>query len=150
MPHDHNRDYIDAPIYPEVRAICDHMREYGCNYGFDLHSPWHKGGVNDKIFVVRNLIEKEADFDRFSSIFESEICEKSMKYSKENDCPPCTNWNQPSTSFGYTTNNRPDCTLAFTLESTYFGTPDNKASGEKLVELGKCFAKAVKKYVEST
>ena len=148
FPHDHNRDYIEAPIYPEVRAIRNHISKYGCNYGFDLHSPWHKGGVNDKIFVVRNLKEKENDFDRFASIFESEISDKSMKYSKNNDYPPCTNWNQPSTSFGYTNNTQPECNLAFTLESTYFGLEDNKVSGEKLVELGKCFLRAVKKYVE--
>ena len=148
FPHDHNRDYIDDPIYPEVRAICKHMSEYGCHYGFDLHSPWHKGGTNDKIFVVRNLPEKEGDFDLFSGTFESGISENSMSYSKENDYPPCTKWNQPSTSFGYTTNTRPSCNLAFTLESTYFGTPDNLVSGERLVELGRCFARAVKKYVE--
>ena len=146
IPHDHNRDYIEAPIYPEVQSICSHMSAYGCNYGFDLHSPWHKGGVNDKIFVVRNLKEKEADFDKFASVFESEISEKSMKYFKKDDYPACTNWNQPSSSFGYTTNSRPDCRLAFTLESTYFGTQDNKVSQERLVELGKCFARAVKKF----
>ena len=149
-PHDHNRDYIDSPIYSEVHSICEHMNVYGCNYGFDLHSPWHKGGVNDKIFVVRNLIEKDKAFDLFSSTLESEISEKSMKYSKEDDYPPCTNWNQPSTSFGYTTNNRADCNLAFTLESTYFGEKDNKVSDQKLVELGRCFARAVKKYIELT
>ena len=147
-PYDHNRDYGDAAIYPEVSAIRSHVEKYGCNYGFDLHSPWHKGGVNDKIFVVRNLIEKDNDFNTFSSIFESEITDGSMKYSKENDYPPCTNWNQPSTSFGYTMNNRPECKLAFTLESTYFGTEDNKVSGEKLISLGKCFLRAVKKYVK--
>ena len=149
-PHDHNRDYIDDPIYPEVRSICNHMEEYCCHYGFDLHSPWHKGGTNDKIFIVRNLKEKEEDFNLFSSLFESEFTENSMKYSKENDYPPCTNWNQPSSSFGYTTNTRPDCMLAFTLESAYFGTCDNKVSGERLVELGKCFARAIKKFVEQT
>ena len=150
IPHDHNRDYIDNPIYPEVRSICNYMAKYGCNYGFDFHSPWHKGGVNDKIFVVRNLKEKEADFDRFSSFLESEISESSMKYSKNDDYPPCTGWNQPSSSFGYTTNNSPECRLAFTLESTYFGEWDNKISCEKLIELGRCFARAIKKYVSVT
>ena len=149
-PHDHNRDYIDAPIYPEVRSICGYMDKYNCHYGFDLHSPWHKGGVNDKIFVVRNLNEKNNAFDLFSSTLESEISEKSMKYSKKDDFPACTAWNQPSSSFGYTINTRPDCNLAFTLESTYFGEKDNKTSAEKLVELGKCFARAVKKYIKST
>jgi hypothetical protein len=150
IPHDHNRDYIESPIYPEVRSICKHMDAKGCHYGFDLHSPWHKGGVNDKIFIVRNLVEKEGEFDAFSSIFESEISGKSMKYFQKDDYPPCTNWNQPSTSFGYIVNNRQECNLAFTLESTYFGEESNKVCAEKLVELGKCFAKAVKKYVKLT
>ena len=147
-PHDHNRDYIKEPIYPEVRAICAHMEKYGCIFGFDLHSPWHKGSVNDKIFVVRNLVEKDREFDEFASVFEAEITEKSMKYSKNNDYPACTSWNQPGPSFGYTTNNRPECKLAFTLESAYFGTEDNKVSAERLIELGRCFARAVKKYAE--
>ena len=150
FPHDHNRDYIDDPIYPEVRSIRNHMRKYGCNYGFDLHSPWHKGGVNDKIFVVRNLVEKNEDFDSFSSAFESKIDKDSMKYFKKDDYPACTSWNQPGPSFGYTVNTRSECKLAFTLESTYFGEPDNKVSQAKLVELGKCFLRAVKKYVEET
>ena len=148
FPHDHNRDYIDSPIYPEVKSIRNHMAKYGCNYGFDLHSPWHKGSVNDKIFVVRNLKEKDADFDAFASIFESQISEGSMKYSKNNDYPACTKWNQPGPSFAYTTNNRFECKLAFTLENAYFGTEDNKVSQKKLVELGKCFLRAVNKYVE--
>lgn len=147
IPHDHNRDYIENPIYPEVCAIREQIKNYGCNYGFDFHSPWHKGKVNDKIFVVRNLNEKIADFDEFSSILENEITENSMKYFKKDDYPPCTDWNQPCACFGYTSNIRPECKIAFTLESAYFGTEDNKVSTEKLVELGKCFAKAMKKYI---
>ena len=150
IPHDHNRDYINEPIYPEVKSICKQINTYGCNYGFDFHSPWHKGSVNDKIFIVRNLNEKIEQFDTFSSILESQITKTSMKYFKKDDYPPCTNWNQPSASFGYTLNTRPECKLAFTLESAYFGTPENKVSTEKLIELGKNFAKAIKKYIETT
>ena len=69
-----------------------------------------------------------------------------MKYSHTNDFPPLTAWNQPSANFAYTTNSHPDCRLAFSLESAYFGTEDDRVSGEKLVELGRCFARAVKKY----
>jgi hypothetical protein len=45
-------------------------------------------------------------------------------------------------------NCRPECKLAFTLESAYFGTEDNKVSAERLIELGRCFARAVRKYIE--
>ena len=148
IPHDHNRDYIDNPLYPEVRAIQKHAETYGCNYGFDLHSPWHRGGVNDKIFVVRNRTDKLDRYDRFSDIFESEITESSMSYSKENDFPPCYDWNQPSANFGYTMNTRPECVLAFSLESAYFGTPANKVSADRLIELGRCFVRAINKYFE--
>ncbi|MBE6592636.1 MAG: carboxypeptidase family protein [Ruminococcaceae bacterium] len=147
-PHDHNRDYTDEPLYAEVRAIMKHVDTYGVNYGFDLHSPWHKGGVNDTIFVVRNRTDKLDRYDRFSDIFENEITEGSMSYSKQNDFPPSTEWNQPSANFGYTMNSRPDCTLAFSLESAYFGTPENKVSTERLIELGRCFARVIKKYIE--
>lgn len=150
IPHDHNRDYLDDPIYPEVRAIRRYMESRGCHYGFDLHSPWHKGKENDKIFIVRNLTEKLDEFDRFSEILESEITEGAMKYSKENDHPPCTGWNQPGSTFGYTTNIRPECRLAFSLESAYFGTEDNRTTAERLTELGRCYARTIKRYIEVT
>jgi hypothetical protein len=70
-----------------------------------------------------------------------------MQYKKENDHPPLTGWNQPSPNFAFTTNSRPECDLAFTLESAYFGTKENKVSAERLISLGKCFAKAIRKYI---
>ena len=38
--------------------------------------------------------------------------------------------------------------IAFTLETAYFGTKDNVASAEGFVELGRCFATALRKYME--
>lgn len=150
-PHDHNRDYIDEPLYPEIRAIKQYVDTYGINYGFDLHSPWHKGGENDKIFIVRNRIDKIDRFDMFSKIFASEITKNSVSYAEANDHPPMTTWNQqPSSNFAYTMHMRPDCKLALSLESAYFGTADNRISQEKLIELGRCFARATKKYIEQT
>ena len=148
IPHDHNRDYIESPIYPEVRAICAHVAAYGCHYGFDFHSPWHKGGENDTMFIVRNSPEKQAEFDRFSTIPEASLTPDAMPYSKANDHPPLTSWNQPSTSFGYTMNRRVECTLAFSLESTYFGTKEHPVSTERLIAFGKCFAKAIRCYIQ--
>ena len=36
--------------------------------------------------------------------------------------------------------------MAFSLETMYFGTNDNIFDGEKAVNLGKAFAKALKEY----
>ena len=146
-PHDHNRDYIEKPIYPEVTSIYSYVKKYGCNYAFDFHSPWHSGDVNDTIFVVRNRKDKEDRYERFSSILESEIMSGSMTYKKENDYPAGKDWNTPSPNFAYTMNCREECDIAFSLESAYFGTSDNVVTAERLVEFGKCFAHALKKYI---
>jgi hypothetical protein len=50
----------------------------------------------------------------------------------------------------YTMHCRPECKLAFSPENAYFGTAENKVSDKRLVELGKCFAKAIKKYAAQT
>ena len=81
-PHDHNRDYTDAPIYPEVAEIIKYAALNGCHLGFDFHSPWHKGGENDNIFIVRKMIEKQERFDRFADGLEKELAAVSIKYSK--------------------------------------------------------------------
>lgn len=47
-PHDHCRDYVVSPIYPEVRAICAMMEKWEAECGaptvvMDLHAPWLRG-----------------------------------------------------------------------------------------------------------
>ena len=146
-PHDHNRDYADAPLYPEVRAIRDHAARYGCHYALDFHAPWHRGAENDHIFVVRKCVEKLDRFERFSALLEAEITPNAMQYQGKNDYPPNTGWNKPNgPSFACIMNERPENILAFALESTYFGTNDNISTPDKLIALGKCFARALKKY----
>ena len=92
QPHDHNRDYTSdaASIYPEVAAIRAQADTYGCHLGFDFHSPWHKGGGNDTIFVVRNSVEKLDRFELFADFLAEAITPDSMQYEKANDYPPMT------------------------------------------------------------
>lgn len=147
-PHDHNRDYVaGVSVYPETAAIKEYIEKNGCNYGFDFHSPWHKGGENNNVFIVRNSMEKLDKTNRFSSLFQNEITENSMKYCSANDHPPMTGWNQPNPGFGYTMMHRAECDIAFSLETTYFGTENNKISAERMIEQGKCYARAIRKYI---
>ncbi|HEV7301162.1 MAG TPA: M14-type cytosolic carboxypeptidase [Tepidisphaeraceae bacterium] len=53
-PHDHNRDYIDEPLYATTRAVIavvarerDRLR-----VGLDLHCPWIRGERNEDFYVV--------------------------------------------------------------------------------------------------
>lgn len=47
-PHDHNRDYIDEPIYSTVRALCEYARKLNTAYFIDYHSPWRWGGADSR------------------------------------------------------------------------------------------------------
>ena len=150
VPHDHNRDYSygEESIYPECNAIKEYAKVSGCNYGFDFHSPWHKGGVNDTVFIVQNCIEKLDKLNKFGEIFEESITENSFKYEHKNDYPPNTGWNKGGAQFSNYMRNRAENEVAFTLETAYFGTSDHKVSSDKLLQLGHCFARALKKYIE--
>ena len=44
---------------------------------------------------------------------------------------------------------RPENDIAFTLETAYFGTSENPVGAKSLIEVGHCFAEALKKYIET-
>lgn len=48
FPHDHNRDYIDNPIYEFTRALMLYSQNTNPICFLDLHSPWCWGGGNDE------------------------------------------------------------------------------------------------------
>ena len=47
-PHDHNRDYIDKPIYNYTRAIYKYVESMNLTCFLDFHSPWSWGGRDDE------------------------------------------------------------------------------------------------------
>ena len=148
-PRDHNRDY-DAQqpcIYPECAAIKTYALENGCHYGFDFHSPWHKGNENDNVFIVQNSIPKLPKLNRFAQLLEDSMTEKAMRYWAKNDYPPQYDWNFDGPQFGNFMTKLPENQVAFTLETAYFGTEANKVSQENLLELGRCFVSALKAYI---
>lgn len=149
FPHDHNRDYIDDPVYPETKTIMELVREKGAFMGIDFHSPYHLGGRNDNIFIVRKFVERTPKFEKFGELFESECSENTLIYKKENDMPPNTDWNiDSSPTCAYFFKNVDDCELSFTLETTYFGKGENKVTAERLVNTGRAFCRAVKEYAK--
>lgn len=150
-PHDHNRDYsaADGFIYPECRAIRDYAEKYGCSFGFDFHSPWHRGGENDSVFIVQNRIDKLDRLNRFGELFERAVTAESVKYEHKNDYPPETGWNRGGSQFSVFMTDRRENDIAFTLETAYFGTEENRISGEGLTEMGHCFARALREYMNT-
>lgn len=51
-PHDHNRDWIDAPIYASIRSLQRWITEHvdAQTVVLDAHCPWIRNGRNDALF----------------------------------------------------------------------------------------------------
>ena len=149
QPHDHNRDYNPAlpSLYPETDAIKKLAKEVGVGYAFDFHSPYHKGEEHDFCFIVQKANVEE--LRRFGAILESQITDDAFRYQAKNDLAPGVKWNNPAShTFANYMAKEVGAKIACTLETAYFGEPDNVASADKFIELGRCFAAALKKYIE--
>ena len=147
-PRDHNRDYDgEASIYAETKSIKEYATKNGCHYAFDFHSPWHMGKENDKAFIVQNSFEKYDRLNEFGKLFEACITKKSFQYFHADDYPFQTGWNKGGAQFAAYMKNRAENEIAFTLETAYFGTSENIVSQENLIELGRCFAAALRTYI---
>ena len=146
-PHDYNRDYIDEPIYPEIRALIAYADEYGANLCFDFHSPSHQGKAHDHIYMMRCF--KAEKIDRFSELLTEEYIEGGMHYSPQWDHPakPYAP-DAPHLTFNAHMNYRPENVLAFTMECTYAGLEENKVSQERLRVFGRSFANALRRFVK--
>ena len=147
-PYDHNRDYAptEAPLYPEVAEIRK-IADKGVRYAFDFHSPWHKWKQNDTVFIVEKRERMKSEYHRFGSVFEKSITEKSLKFYVKDNFPVDVEWNKADAPcYSQYMSDIGNARLAFTLETTYFGTPDNIFSEDKAIECGRCFARALLEY----
>ncbi|MHB1153504.1 MAG: M14-type cytosolic carboxypeptidase [Eubacteriales bacterium] len=149
-PHDHNRDYMEA-IYPAVRAVRE--RSLGCEGKllcvFDLHSPWHIGGRNDKVFIVRNASQRE-DLLTLGRLFEAEMTPGALQYRTINDIEPGEEWNvigEPLQCAAWH-QRLPGVLLSATLETAYFGERGNVVTQDNMRETGRCWLRAVKKFLQ--
>ena len=151
FPYDHNRDYEEstAAIYPEVAKIREYAVQNGAYLAFDFHSPWHKGGRNDYSFIVQKDEEKSALYAEFGELIEKHLTDGAFRYTKEQNIAPFVEWNKPNTpTFACFMSRLHDNLLAFTLETAYFGLEGNVVTVEGLVELGRCFAEAIRDFIE--
>ena len=150
IPHDHNRDYGDNPIYASVKAIKDIVAREKIRYAFDFHSPWHTGGRNDKLFFVRGSDKDMSKYISLGEMLQKETGVSSFKYNPANDINPGEEWNTRGNglpvSFAAFCAEYQGVKLALTIETPYFGGKDDIVSQDKLIRTGHAFARSVKEY----
>lgn len=154
-PYDHNRDYVpEKPaIYPAVREIRNYIDTHNVVLGFDFHSPWHDGRENDDVCLIRFSFEKENNMIRFSNLLDACLTPQALQHDIANDVPPnggWENWNQVGVpTFASYAMRKKENEFACTLETCYFGKTDNIFTQERAKELGRCFAKAIRAYLQA-
>lgn len=148
IPHDHNQDYAGDSIYPEIRAMKKYATTHPVVVAFDFHSPWHEGGENDNLFIVEKGSDVQVQSEReFARILEEELTPDAMDFKAANNHPFMVTWNKGTKNFSFFMNSLKTCHASFALETTYFGTPENQISQAKLLAFGKCFAKAMQRFL---
>ncbi len=148
FPHDHNRDYLNSPLYASVRAVQEYEHTHTVRFLYDLHSPWHCGGSNDHVFIVRPGGDQYAPQVRFGQLLEEALTRDAMHYRTASDLEPETGWNLAASMNGSCRSYASGLTgmkLALTLETTYFGEPDHVVTQENLISLGRAFARAMRR-----
>ena len=155
FPHDHNRDYSEAPIYRSVQAAMALAREEKPEFAFDLHSPWHFGDTNDHFYMDLFFVnEQRPTIDRFRAILEkeSENDPPAVRYRREYDEMLLKKHadrspNQKVPNFKSFFAARQESNLICTMEMPYFGDPPHQVNEPDMLRAGATFLRAFERYL---
>ncbi len=67
QPHDHNRDYTDEPIYPEVRAIQQLQAAEHFRYAIDVHCPTLVMDIHQVMYFVGAKKHPPKNFEKVTA-----------------------------------------------------------------------------------
>lgn len=157
-PHDHNRDYVDG-LYSTVRAIKELATGRETVVFSDFHSPWQCGGAHDKAVLCCRPYTDIANITAFSRLLEQESASDSasFRYRASDNLMPGQGWvsaadpkSEPALeAVTFMKSINENILLDLVLETSYFGTPDNVASADAFLALGKAYARALIRFLNS-
>ncbi len=85
IPHDHNRDYEERPLYPEVAAIQQLILSDSWHFLMDMHCPWIHSGCNETIYFPGPEDKvQEARMLRFSKVLAEEAPPGAPHFPEDN------------------------------------------------------------------
>ncbi len=156
LPHDHNRDYWDKPVYPETKAVMALLDELRPDAVIDLHCPWlhDVGNPNGTSCLIHYLESEDARLSDAQRRF-GERLEKNafpLKYTNKDMLPFGSAWNNNE---GETEDKGemfdrwaqkvlPDADLVLTVEIPYAKVYDTPILADDARKLGHAFGKALK------
>lgn len=156
IPRDHNRDYGDDTIYPEVRAIKELAGAWGVDrkaVAMDIHCPYIYGGrYNERIYMVGNqdgLVWDEQQ--QLAGILERVA--RGLPYRAEDNLPFGQDWNHAGNYGAYMSCSRwfavqPQIKLATAIEIPYAVASGEAVTDVSAREFGRSLAQAFSLYMQ--
>jgi hypothetical protein len=150
-PHDHNRDYIELPLYKSTAAVMEYVKALNPIAGIDFHGPFKWGGRNDKAFFVKQVPPVKQEIESLSKHLQRITSERStvnaIRHRTIDDIDMGVEWNQPVDSNCSSFFVRNGSKLACTFEFSYFGDEDTVYTVESCRQFGVDFACALEVYL---
>lgn len=155
-PHDHNRDYNNRPLYPEVKAIQELLAAKNIFFALDLHCPWLFGGEHNESIYFPLPEEKyySEEIEKFSRILEVKS-PSNIPHFSQNNIPFGTKWNtKENFSQGKSLKEwiRAFCAprLAATIEIPYAKAGENILTANHVRSFGRAIAESIIQYDKQT
>lgn len=156
-PRDHNRDYDEAGIYPETRALKARVAAWPEGLpcaALDLHCPYIRGQGNEFIYLVGSPNEiMWENQQRFATLLE-EVNDGPLPYRASDNLPFGKGWNTAvnygqGLSFARWAETIPGMTLSTTIEIPYANTGGRPVTAESARAFGASLARALRKHLAS-
>lgn len=120
LPHDHNRDYGETPIYNEIRAWKKYIHGMDITIALDMHCPYKWGGRNDHVFLCYKS-ELGSDDEKFINSLKKHTENDVIKYESTYDIGIDVDWNLSTTKNATNFYKELGSEIVFTVEVPYFG-----------------------------
>lgn len=147
FPHDHNRDYLEKPIYSSVQFLYDFFDKERLVYAMDLHCPGKYGGIHDYMSLIEGGEEIAPAQHRFSDILERNVQADGgeISYARAHNVLFMTEWNKPApNSLSFFVKHK--AKLGFTFEIPYCGENKKPYSRDGLRQFGEIMAKSLDEF----
>jgi hypothetical protein len=149
-PHDHNRDYNDAPLYPEVTALMKLGESLKGRVvaALDLHCPHIRGEWNDRVYFVGPSGEAfEARVRSFATVLER-VQQGPIKFRAADVLPFGKGWNKDANfsqgrSCGKWARDTFAGALAGTIEIAYADAHGDEVTAASARALGRDLSRAL-------
>ncbi|MCC7519168.1 MAG: hypothetical protein IT578_08290 [Verrucomicrobiae bacterium] len=152
-PHDHNRDYIDQPIYAEVRALKEKLPAWSEGRPlifFDLHDPALKVDIHETVHFLEPESRDQAQrLDELTSLLERDQ-QGGIIYSKQTTMRFGTGYNRntPGISSGWA-RSLPNTILGVTMETAYANAGGCEVNADSARDLGRDLAFALQEFLKA-